>query len=243
MVQKYFSSELMIKQIQCYSCLYKAKGGCTPTRFKEDRLPVYKPGEKNIIQEILQDHFKSFEENYDTQYSGKYGKYRIIRIKEAVEKFIECGDYSKGVAGIKCTNPDCDHEYFRPFAAKAEVACKSWYLCPSSNQKRLLLFSEHLSENVLLKDASQLAEVFRRRVIKLFVEKGLLQKSFALKLLAWKHSGFSVDNSVPIPASSRKARINLSQYIVRHPDNPYGLLAEDPLRAFKRNNSLQDKIQ
>ena len=40
----------------------------------------------------------------------KYGKYRIIRIKEAVEKFIECGDYSKGIAPIKCTNPHCGHE-------------------------------------------------------------------------------------------------------------------------------------
>jgi len=49
-------------------------------------LPGYKPREKNVIQEILHDHFKSFEENYDAQYSEKYGKYRIIRIKEAVEK-------------------------------------------------------------------------------------------------------------------------------------------------------------
>ena len=108
-------------------------------------MPVYKPREKNVIQEILHDHFKSFEENYDTQYSEKYGKYRIIRIKEAVERFIECGDYAKGVAIIKCTNPECGYWFFRPFS------CKSWYLCPSCNQKRLLLFSEHLSENLLLK--------------------------------------------------------------------------------------------
>jgi hypothetical protein len=113
-------------------------------------LPVYKPREKNVIQEILQDHFKSFEENYDTQYSEKYGKYRIIRIKEAVEKFLECGDYTKGIARIKCTNPDCDHEYFRPFVASLKGACKNWYLCPSCNQKRLQLFAEHISENVLL---------------------------------------------------------------------------------------------
>ena len=71
--------------------------------------------------------------------------FRIIHIKETVERFIECGDYSKGIARIKCTNTNCGHEYFRPFS------CKSWYLCPSCNQKRLLLFSEHLSENVLLK--------------------------------------------------------------------------------------------
>jgi hypothetical protein len=57
----------------------------------EDRLPGYKPREKNVIQEILQDHFNSFEENYDAQYSEKYGKYRIIHIKETVERFIECG--------------------------------------------------------------------------------------------------------------------------------------------------------
>ena len=86
-----------------------------------------------------------FEERYDDLYAKEYGKYRIIRIKEAVEKFLECGDYSKGIARIKCTNTHCGHEYFRPFS------CKSWYLCPSCNQKRLLLFSEHLSENVLLK--------------------------------------------------------------------------------------------
>ena len=92
-----------------------------------------------------------FEECYDELYAKEYGKYRIIRIKEAVEKFLECGDYSKGIARIKCTNPECKYEYYRPFAAKAEVACKSWYLCPSCNQKRLLLFSKNLSENVLLK--------------------------------------------------------------------------------------------
>ena len=274
--------------------------------------PVLKPREKNVIQEILQDHFNAFEENYETKYSDKYGKYRIIRIKETVERFIECGDYSKGIARIKCTNSHCKYEYFRPFAACAEIACKSWYLCPSCNQKRLLLFSEHLSENVLLnlphrqfvftlpkllrvyfkydrnlfeevsriiftiihdyytetvqtavkigavvsyqsfgdlmrwnphfhcivleggideagsfhhipiKDTAKLTEVFRRRVIKLFVDRGLLCRysaacSFALKILSWQHSGFSVDNSVSIPASSRKARVNLSQYIIRHP--------------------------
>jgi len=83
------------------------------------------------IQKILKDHFSDFEECYDDLYAKQYGKYRIIRIKEAVEKFLECRDYSKGIARIKCANPHCGHEYFRPFAAFAEDACKSWYLCPS----------------------------------------------------------------------------------------------------------------
>jgi hypothetical protein len=71
--------------------------------------------------------------------------------------------------------------------------------------------------HIPIKDTSLLTEVFRRRVIKLFVDRGLLDRSFAVKILSWQQSGFSVDNSVPIPASSRKARMNLSQYIVRHP--------------------------
>ena len=54
-------------------------------------MPVYVPGEQNIIQKIFQDHFSDFEEQYDDHYAKQYGKYRIIRIKEAVEKFIERG--------------------------------------------------------------------------------------------------------------------------------------------------------
>jgi hypothetical protein len=207
-------------------------------------------------------------------------------VRALFERFIECGDYSKGIAQIKCTNTHCGHEYFRPFS------CKSWYLCPSCNQKRLLLFSEHLSENVLLKlphrqfvftvpkplrpyfkhdrnlfeevsriifsiiheyyaesaatavktgvvilyqsfgdlmrwnphyhclvleggidkvssfhhipikDTSPLIDVFRRRVLKLFVSRRLFGPHFARKILSWNYSGFSVDNSVPIPVSN-----------------------------------------
>jgi hypothetical protein len=71
--------------------------------------------------------------------------------------------------------------------------------------------------HIPIKDTASLTEVFRRRVIKLFVDRGLLDRRFALKILSWKHSGFSVDASVSIPASSKKARLNLSQYIIRHP--------------------------
>jgi hypothetical protein len=62
-----------------------------------------------------------------------------------------------------------------------------------------------------------LIEVFRRGVLKLFVDRGMLDLHFACKILSWKHPGFSVDNSVPVPTSSRKARVNLNQYIVRYP--------------------------
>ena len=60
-----------------------------------------------------------------------------------------------------------------------------------------------------------MVEVFRRRVVWLLVEKELLDEDFAIKLLGWKHSGFSVDNSVRI--LDREAQINLAEYISRPP--------------------------
>ena len=75
---------------------------------------------------------------------ASYGKYRIDRITEVVEEFIKCGDYKEGLARIKCTSPDCGHDYFVP------LSCKGFYLCPSCHQKRTLLFSEQITQEVLL---------------------------------------------------------------------------------------------
>ena len=38
-------------------------------------MPVYVPGEQNIIQKIFQDHFSDFEEQYDEHYAKQYGKF------------------------------------------------------------------------------------------------------------------------------------------------------------------------
>ena len=71
--------------------------------------------------------------------------------------------------------------------------------------------------HIPIKNSARITEVFRNPVIKLFVDRGLLDRSFALKVPSWQHPGFSVDNSVAIPELSRKARVNLSQYITRNP--------------------------
>ena len=106
---------------------------------------MYTPKSHNVIQEILQEHFSHFEEIYENKYADEYGSEHIIRIKEVVERFLDCGDYSKGIARIQCTDESCSHELFRPFS------CKSFYFCPSCHQKRLLIFAEQLCEDVLLK--------------------------------------------------------------------------------------------
>ena len=58
-------------------------------------------------------------------------------------------------------------------------------------------------------------ELFRRRVIKLLVDGELLNEDFARNLLSWKHSGFSIDNSVRILDQSSQE--SLAEYIARPP--------------------------
>jgi hypothetical protein len=84
-----------------------------------------------------------------------------------------------------------------------------------------------------------MVEVFRRRVIKLLVQREILNDGFARNLLSWKHSGFSIDNSVRILDQSSQG--SLAEYIARPPrmharavsasERPADLPEEDPLRA------------
>jgi hypothetical protein len=60
-----------------------------------------------------------------------------------------------------------------------------------------------------------MVEVFRRWVIKLLVGRGLLNEDFARNLLSWRHSGFSIDNSVRILDESSQE--SLAEYIARPP--------------------------
>jgi len=105
---------------------------------------VYRPRGVNDLQTLFKKHFQRIVEQYESKYAAIYGRFRIDRITEVVEKFILCGDYSQGVARIQCTNPECKFEYFRPFS------CKTFYFCPSCSQKRTLLFSEYMRDHLLL---------------------------------------------------------------------------------------------
>jgi len=58
-------------------------------------------------------------------------------------------------------------------------------------------------------------EYFRRNIFKLFLEKKLINENFAHNMLSWRHSGFSIDNSVRI--LDGEAQENLAEYIARPP--------------------------
>ena len=66
-------------------------------------------------------------------------------------------------------------------------------------------------------DTAPLAECLRRRTIGLFLKLGLITQQFAQTLLCWRHSGFSLDNSVRLDGGDHKARHALAQNIARAP--------------------------
>jgi transposase-like protein len=102
------------------------------------------PRGRNDLHTIFEQHFDDFCRLYDEKYAATYGRYRLERIRQLGERFTTCGDYLQGVARIRCTNPECGHDYFRPFS------CKGFYLCPSCSRKRTILFAEHLTKELLL---------------------------------------------------------------------------------------------
>ena len=105
---------------------------------------AYIPHGRNVLHTIFDNHFKEFCNCYDDKYAAKYGRFRLERIAEVGDHFTTCGDYRLGFARIRCLNPNCGHDYMRPFS------CKGFFLCPSCSQKRTLLFAEHLTEEFLL---------------------------------------------------------------------------------------------
>jgi len=58
-----------------------------------------------------------------------------------VQGFLRCGDLTDGFARVRC--PDCHHEYLLAFS------CRGRWFCPSCHAKKVILFGQHLRDNVL----------------------------------------------------------------------------------------------
>lgn len=90
-------------------------------------------------------------------------------------------------------------------------------------------------------DATAIAEVqaqVRRRLLRLFVRRGLLPADGALAMAQWEHGGgFSVDASVRIAAADRTGRERLLRYCARPP------LALGRLRELDPERLLYESIK
>ncbi len=102
------------------------QAGCSAGSSRSDPAPTYAQRGTNVLQTIFKEHFPDYADSYDEMYAPTYGRFRLERITEVVENFMSCGDYTKGIARIQCTNPECKEEFFRPFS------CKGFHLCPGA---------------------------------------------------------------------------------------------------------------
>jgi hypothetical protein len=56
---------------------------------------VYQPRGLNVLKLLFKKHFQGVADQYEAKHAIIYGRFRIERITEVVEKFILYGDYSQ----------------------------------------------------------------------------------------------------------------------------------------------------
>ncbi len=84
-------------------------------------------------------HADKFERVYPDRFQARYGFWRPV-IRTAVMDYLKCGDPREGFARVRC--PACRHEFFVAFS------CKLRCICPSCHQKRTLVTSINIAENI-----------------------------------------------------------------------------------------------
>jgi hypothetical protein len=107
----------------------------SPGRAYRRRDPFASP-----FHRLVREHFDEFEQVYPQRYGMRFGFWRPV-IREAIEKFLECGDLRHGFARVRC--PKCDETFFVAFS------CKQRGCCPSCDQKRALILGHRLLNEVL----------------------------------------------------------------------------------------------
>jgi len=132
-------------------------------------LPLYRPRDPQAsdLWRLLDQHFETFQQVYDERFAAKYGFWRPI-VERSVKAFLKCGDLHEGFARVRC--PDCHHEMFVAFS------CKQRCTCPSCHQKRALLTSIHVAEEVC-------AAVAHRQVVLTIPKRLRLHTRFDRRLL------------------------------------------------------------
>ena len=102
-----------------------------PNSFKQKSSPLWK---------CFHAHFDHFTAAYPRDYQSRYGVLRGV-IPEVVDKFMQCGDFAKGFARVRCD--ECSHEYLLAFS------CKGRWFCPSCHQKKVQVFGAMLAESIV----------------------------------------------------------------------------------------------
>ena len=77
---------------------------------------TYRQRGRSSLQRLFRTHLPELLARYEAEFASRLGAFRRQRIAKAVERFLDCGDYTKGIARIQCSNPECKADYFRAFS-------------------------------------------------------------------------------------------------------------------------------
>ena len=97
--------------------------------------------ERTVLYRVLFHHFDRFLIEYESRFEKEYGFFRPI-VKEAVERYLDCGNPRCGFARIRCA--DCREERLLMFS------CRTRGFCPSCHAKRIEEWGEWMRETLLL---------------------------------------------------------------------------------------------
>ncbi len=177
------------------------------------------------LYRLFERYYEDVKALWEERFERTYGFWRGF-VDKVVFRYLDCGILERGFARVSC--PDCHEEFLLPFS------CKCRGFCPSCGAKRAAAFAAFL-EDELLEDVAHAQWVF---TLPKMLRRYFLYNRELLGLLSWKHSGFSIDNSVTVYPSDEQGLERLARYLIRSPVSRQRLCPVDPFETMtmKRPN-------
>ena len=109
---------------------------------RETGRAFYRPRrpQETPLYQVLDRHFDELKTTYEDRFERRYGPWRTLW-EDVVCKYLDCGVHERGFARVRC--PGCRTELLVAFSCKNRI-------CPTCEQKRMLLFAEKTTEEILL---------------------------------------------------------------------------------------------
>ena len=78
---------------------------------RPDTRPLYQPRGPDPLRRLFR-RFSEFQAAYEQRYAPTFGRFHLPLIVRAASAFRLCGDWSQGIARIRC--PECGFDRFHP---------------------------------------------------------------------------------------------------------------------------------
>ena len=93
-------------------------------------------------------------------------------------------------------------------------------------------------------ETKQLEEIFRHKVFKMLLSKGIITQDLVTMLLSWRHSGFNVFCGPRIQPGEEEAMENLARYIIRASFSQERMtyFPEDSKVVYRSKDGKEEKI-